>query len=101
MMLGIPAGMMDNLRQWVGWEMLVSLRREVGHTQVRGSVPCVRCLRGLLSPGGSSAALPAPVGRQLGENLHAKASSEAELLGSESPSIMTRLTSQALFQLQG
>ena len=44
----------------------------------------------------SSAAFPAPVGRLLAQNLQAEASSEAELLESQSPSIVTGLTSWAL-----
>lgn len=43
--LRIPAVMMgsrvDNLGWWVGQKMLVSLHREVEHTQVRDSVLCV------------------------------------------------------------
>lgn len=96
MMLRIPAGVVGSA--WTtlsgGWDRQcwfhctngkLSLRK-VEHNQVRGSVPC----QWVFSPWGSNTA-SCPCGELLAQKLHAQASSEAELLVSGSPSIVTGL----------
>lgn len=96
MMLRIPAGGLRSA--WTtlsgGWDRQcwfhctngkLSLRK-VEHSQVRGSVLC----QWVFIPWGSNTA-SCPCGELLAQKLHAQASSEAELLVSESPSIITGL----------
>ena len=76
-----------------GWPRVVGGTGNGTHPGQGLRTVCVSgCPRGCLSLWGSSAGFPAPVGRLWAQKLQAKVSSEVELLVSESPSIIRRLT---------